>query len=114
MQEIEKDKDIVFADRFWGSTIAFDVYGNGVPPEVLDWVGEHIEEYPDITLFFSAPLEVVRQRKRAKTMQRDAFSVKVEQGYEELAKRNSWIRIDATQKPEEVAKQCLEVILSKV
>ena len=108
------NSDIVLADRFWGSTIAFDVYGNGVPRELLGWVGQHIKRQPDITFLLEAPLDVVRQRKIAKTMSDLDFARRVEYGYQQLADELSWIRVDATQEPEEVKKHCLEVILPKL
>ncbi len=113
MQEMLEEYDVVLADRFWGSTVAFDIYGNGVPEEVLDWVGKHIKNYPETTFFFSAPLKVVQDRKRAKTMQDDEFARKVERGYNDLAEKMSWVEIDATQDPEKVAEECVNVILSK-
>ncbi len=106
--------DIVFADRFWGSTLAYDVYGNGVPRELLKWVGQHIKRQPDITFLFEAPLEVVRQRKEAKTMSDLGFARRVEQGYQQLADALSWIRVDATPEPEEVKKLCLGIVLSNL
>lgn len=106
--------DIIFADRFWGSTFAFDVYGNGVPRELLEWVGRHIERQLDVTFLFEAPLEVVRTRKVANTMHDLGFARRVEQGYEHLADTLGWIRVDATREPARVAEQCLEVIVLKL
>lgn len=113
MQELT-GMDIVFADRFWGSTLAYDVYGHGMPRELADWFGRYIKRQPDITILFEAPLGVVRQRKEAKTMSDPDFARRVERGYQELADALSWIRVDATQEPEEVKKRCLEIILSKL
>ncbi len=107
--------DIVFADRFYGSTLAYDVYGHGVPRELLEWVvGRYIKRQPDITLFFEAPLDVVQQRKEAKTMSDLGFARRVEQGYQQLADLLCWVRVDATQEREQVKKRCLEVVLSKL
>lgn len=106
--------DIVFADRFWGSTLAFDVYGNNVPREFVDWVGRYIKQGPDITLFFDAPLEIVQQRKRASTMNDPDFAQRVVQGYQELAAAYSWTRVDATAEPEQVLEYCLQIILPKL
>ncbi len=113
MQKMLRQYDIIIADRFWGSTIAFDFYGNNVPMEVLNWVGKHIESYPDLTLFFSASLDVVKKRKKAKTMQNIDFALRVERGYNELAKKMKWIKIDATESTDKVAEKCIEIILSK-
>lgn len=105
------DADIIFADRFWGSTIAYDVYGNGVPRELLEWVGQCIKRRPDITFLFEAPLELLWRRKDAKTMGNLDFARRVEQGYQQLADALSWVRVDASQEPEQVKKCCLEVVL---
>jgi len=107
LQEMLGGTDIIFADRFWGSSLAFDVYGNGVPREILEWVGQHIKRQPDITFLFEAPIEVVRQRKEAKTISDDGFARRVEKGYQELADALSWIRVDAAQGPEQVKEDCL-------
>ncbi len=113
MQEMLEQYDIIIADRFWGSTLAFDVYGNNVPTKVLDWVGEHIENYPETTLYFSAPIDVVKKRKKAKTMQNMEFALKVERGYNDLAEKMKWIKIDATQETNKVVEKCIEIILLK-
>ncbi len=106
--------DIIFADRFWGSTLAYDVYGHGTPRELLDLFGQYIKRQPDITLLFEAPLDVVRQRKEAKTMSDLGFARRVEQGYCELADSLFWVRVDASQEPEWVKEYCLGVILSRL
>lgn len=106
--------DIVLVDRFWGSTLAYDVYGNRVPEELVEWLGQYFKQQADITLFLEASLEVVQQRKVAKTMSDLAFAKRVEQGYQQLANALSWIRVNAHQKPEQVKEHCLEVILSKM
>ncbi len=106
--------DVVFVDRFWGSTIAYDVYGHGMPRGLLERIGQHIKRQPDITFLFEAPLEVVQKRKEAKTMSNLDFARRVEQGYRELADLHSWVRVDATQTLEQVKKRCLEVVLSRL
>ncbi len=105
------DADIVLVDRFWGSTLAYDIYGNGVPRELVGWFGQYFKRQPDITLFFEAPLDVVQRRKKAKTMSDLGFARRVEAGYKELALALSWVRVDATQAPEQVKSDCLRVIL---
>ena len=97
-----------------GSTLAFDAYGHGVPSEILDWLTEQVKRQPDITFLFDVPLEVVRQRKDAKTMADDGFAERVAEGYQKLAADMGWTRVDATQSPEHVAARCLEIIFSKM
>jgi thymidylate kinase len=110
IQDMDGTADIIFADRFWGSTFAFDVRGHGMPGELLDWISRDIKRQPDITILFDAPFEVVRKRKKAKTMNDPDFAKRVESGYRELADALSWIRVDATQKPEKVMSDCLAII----
>ena len=108
------DRDVIIADRFWGSTLAFDGYGNRVPKEVLDWVGEGVKIKPDLTLFFDAPLSVVRRRKQSTTLQDPDFAEKVTEGYQKLASEYSWINIDASQSIEVVRKEALGHILGRL
>lgn len=115
MQELElTGADVVFVDRFWGSTLAYDVYGHGVPRELVEWFGRYIKRQPDITFLFEAPLDVVRQRKEAKTMSDLDFARRVERGYRELADTLFWVRVDATQELEQVKERCIGVILSRL
>ena len=114
IQEMASAADIVFADRFWGSTIAFDVHGNGVPCELLAWVGQHIERSLDITFFFEAPVDFVRKRKESKTMGDLGFAQRVEQGYQQLAEALSWVRVDATKEVEQVKEYCLGAVLREL
>ena len=104
--------DVIFADRLFGSPIAHDVFGNGVPCEVWDWLLGYFKQRPDITFLFEAPLEVVRQRKDAPTTGDFAFAQRVALGYQKLADEFSWTRVNATQKPEEVKTFCLNAILT--
>lgn len=108
-----KDADIVFLDRFWGSTLAFDVYGHGMPKELVKWFGDRLERIPDITIFLDAPLTVVRRRKQAKTMQNARFARRVMLGYRELARTLGWVRVDATRPAEAVMRQCLAALKRK-
>ena len=112
IQAMSERADVIFADRFWGSTLAFDAYGNGVPHELLEWVGQYIKRQPDITLFFEAPIEVVRKRKEASTMIDTGFAERVKQGYQELADELSWVHVDATQEPMLVKECCLRIVLA--
>lgn len=110
MQKMNNVTDIILVDRFWGSTLAFDVYGNGIPRELLEWVGKYIKRQPDITFLFEASIDVVRHRKKAKTMDDLYFARRVEKGYQKLADELLWIHVDATKEPEQVKEYCLSVI----
>ena len=114
VKAVGRGTDIVLLDRFWGSTIAFDSYGNSVPREVTDWLAVYAGCKPDLTLFFSAPLRLARQRKNADTIKNTDFSRRVEQGFRNLASEFGWVRIDATQAAEKVEEACLAAITAKL
>ncbi|MFA5927490.1 MAG: dTMP kinase [Patescibacteria group bacterium] len=114
MREVAKSADIVIADRFWGSTIAFDVFGSGVPMKAIEWFSHFINPKPDVVLYFDAPLEVTQKRKQAKTMHDADFASRIEKGYIHLAKTERWTKIDATKNPEEIMKQCLNIITAHI
>lgn len=106
--------DVVIADRFWGSTLAFDVYGNMVPEELMRWVKGYIKIWPDITFFFDAPLGVAIKRKESGTMKDIKFARRAEKGYLALAEKLGWVRVDASLSPEKVEKICLDIILGEL
>lgn len=114
-ERVTKEKaDIVFLDRSWSSQVAFDVYGNGIPREILEWVGSRIQNQPDITLFLEAPVKTVWQRRKSKSMSDPAFAERVARGYHELADILKWIRIDTTQETLQVKEQCIRAVLQKL
>ena len=114
MCRLRQHNDVVLIDRCWGSNEATDIYGNGVPRNVVDWAGSHIYRRPDVTLWFDAPIVTVTERKLATTMQDGRFAERVAAGYEYLARRYRWIRIDATASLEAVRDSCLAVLLPKL
>jgi len=85
-----------------------------VPRELVGWFGKYIKRQPDITLFLEASLDVVRHRKEATTMSDLDFARRVERGYQQLVGSLSWVRVNATQRPEQVKKCCLEIILPRL
>lgn len=102
--------DVVFADRTWlGTPYAYDVYGNGIPRELLDPLGKNLWA-PDITFLLEIPWQAAQKRKASRTIQDGAFACRVEQGYAKLARIHGWIGVDATQAPEEITEQCLGII----
>lgn len=105
--------DVVIADRFRGSTRVYNLYGARLPRPVADWVDGCFERQPDLVLFLDVPLEIAKQRKKSRTMEDDDFAERIARGYQEIARSESWTRIDATQEPSAVKGQCLEIILAR-
>lgn len=114
IQEMSQEFDVIIADRFWGSTMALDIYGNGVPEEILSWVMGDILCTPDLTFFLEAPIETLRVRKDSPTLRDPYFAKRTEHGFQILADKFSWIRVDAAQEPEKVKDECLHEILSRL
>lgn len=85
-----------------------------MPREFADWASRYIKQWPDVTFFLDVPLEVARERKKSQTMNDQAYARRVWQGYQELAREFSWVRVDATQTPDQVAAQCIETILAQM
>lgn len=106
--------DVVIADRFRGSTYVYNFYGARVPREVADWVDACFTRTPDLVLFLDIPLETAKQRKQSRTMADGALAERIARGYQEIARSESWTRIDATQKPHAIKDQCLEIILARL
>lgn len=109
IRDLRDRMDVIFADRSWGSALAFDGYGNGVSLPFLESIGRSLAQ-PDIVFLFHAPLEVARARKESRTMRDIAFAHRVLQRYTELAATHAWIIVDATRSPEEVKEYCLAII----
>lgn len=110
-EKMRNEADIIFADRFWGSTVVIDVCGNGIPIEVANCFGKYIKKMPDITFFFDIPFEVAKHRKFQNTMKELDFARRVERGYKKFAKKFNWLCVDATEPPEAVKKHCMDIIL---
>lgn len=106
---------IVLCDRYFDSTIAYQVYGRNLDPNqtqrIIDFaIGD---TRPDLTLLLRVPLEISEERRamRLSAPQRDrleaedrSFFERVEKGYDAIA-ANTGTRvrtIDATQSIEQV------------
>jgi len=114
MQEILNKADIILADRFWSSTLVFDIRAGGVPLECWEWANQHIKRQPDITFLFEVSLGIAQQRKRTEIMNNPDYAQRVEQAYSQLAGSLSWTRVDATRELVEVRNNCMKIILSRL
>ncbi len=109
--EVGDVMDVILADRTWGTALVYDGHGNTVSRTILERIGQDLRR-PDITFYLEAPLEVVRARKKSRTMENLPFAVRVAKGYRKMARARGWIRVDATRTPEEIKECCLEIILA--
>jgi len=84
---------------------------DGVPFQSMDWIKKGIVNIPDLVLYLQAPLEVSRSRKPGSKIFEDmskARRLKFE--YDEMAQKEKWVIIDATQFEAEVLKSCIQAI----
>lgn len=108
---LTKRYELVFEIRTWSSAVVNDQYGSGVPPLVLDWAAGNAQVHPDITLFLDVPIEVALLRKPdSATLQDPARAKRIYDGYQELATRFGWTRIDGTQPLEQVISESSNAI----
>ncbi len=108
----------VVCERYHDSTLAYQVWGRGLPLEVFDKLATlSAFPVPDVTLFFDIPADVALKRA-AKRGNLDAFENegikfmnKIREGYTALAKREPkrWIKLDCDSRGiEEIFKNILE------
>lgn len=110
------DGQIVLADRFMDSTIAYQGYGRGLELDFLHQLNQLCTGglEPDLTMLLDLSSAEAWQRRRKETPDRLekeglAFQEKVRQGYLLLAKREQErIKVlDAGQEPEKVLQQAI-------
>ena len=101
----------VVADRFSGSTLAYQGYGRGLDLDALGrlvaWAAAGIS--PDLTVLLDVPLDVARRRLGAQRADRleslgADFHERVRAGYLELAAADpTWVVVDGTGDEDDVA-----------
>jgi len=106
--------DIVLCDRFGDSTVAYQGYARGLPIEKLRDLNSLATGglVPDLTLLFDIEPELGLARLQTKDRidaESPEFHVLVRQGFLAEMKNDPsrWVRIDAGQAPESVAKEAL-------
>jgi dTMP kinase len=111
----------VISDRFTDSTYAYQVAAQGIPREYVEVLEHMVQKQlkPDITLIFTVPVEVSRQRlnKTGKVpdnfeSQNDDFFQNVLEGYLDIAKREHerCKIIDSSLSLEETKEQVIKVM----
>ena len=99
---VQKGKTVL-CDRYHDSTLAYQVWGRGLPLRVFDALADMVKfPVPDVTLFFDAPvgaaLARASQRSRPDAFEKEgiAFMTRVRKGYITLAERepDRWVIIN--------------------
>lgn len=98
-----KNNRIVLCDRYHDSTLAYQVWGRGLPLAIFDAVAALADfPVPNLSLFFDVPVEtaMARASRRSKPdafeKEGEAFMTKVRDGYRALVGRepDRWVVID--------------------
>lgn len=124
LPQLEKDV-IVISDRYADSTLAYQGYGHGVDLEVLRQLLNFATGglTPDLTILFDVDIETGLRRRQAGGGEWNrlddyelAFHRRVRMGYLELAaaEPHRWVRIDATQTPQQVQLDLQKIISERL
>jgi dTMP kinase len=109
--------DWVLCDRFFGSTVAFQVFGRGLDREQIDWLNKYATDglQPDLTIYLDLSVEVSLSRMQGRSKDRmeseeASFHERVRQGYLAQAKENpeSWIVLSSEMSPQDLEKEVLK------
>ena len=111
--------DVVIADRFSGSTVAYQGYGRGLDLELINRVNRDATAglIPDLTVLLDLPEEIALRRKDPST--NDTFDTapmefhrRVRQGYLEQAAQQpeGWVVLDGAQSQRELTSQVWDKI----
>jgi len=117
---LEEDKTVIL-DRFYDSTTAYQGYGRASLPlgeiESINKIASH-SVIPDLTFYLRIDPETASGRTQ--NLSKDRMEVagldffrKVSSGYDELAKKEKRIKvIDASQTPEKIHREIVDIITS--
>jgi len=108
----------VMSDRWWYSSYAYQGGGEGVEHDFIRAVSmKVVKGLVPLTLFFDLAPEIIMERRTGKNdldrydLQTLDFFAKVRKAYRELGETvDHWRVIDASQEPELVVEDCLEVL----
>ncbi len=115
-----KKGDWVLSDRFSGSTLAYQGYGRNIDKEIIEQL-EIIAcqgEKPDITFFLDiSPEESIARRKNKLPDRIESeginFLRKVSVGFKEIAKKNNWIIISASNNQTKITNTIKNTLIEK-
>lgn len=112
----------VLSDRFYGSTVAFQVFGRQLPREEIDWLNRYATAglSPHLTIYLDVPVEVSQSRMQGRAKDRieseeESFHQRVRQGYLAQAQESpdSWVVLSSERPPEELNQMVLEKLKEK-
>lgn len=123
---LEKKKWVI-SDRFYGSTIAFQVFGRSLPRSEVDWLNDFAVNgvHPDLTVLVDVPVEVsqkrIHNRSQSESVELDRmesekldFHHRVRLGYlDQAQKSQQWLTLDGQQSSDDLFEQLLGCLRDK-
>ncbi|MEW6617603.1 MAG: hypothetical protein AB1333_04285 [Patescibacteria group bacterium] len=111
----KEDYDIIFADRYAGTSVVFSLCSK-VPKGIVMWFYSRIKPKPDITFFFDTSLKETRKRKLSETNKKgmNSLSLKTIRMYRKVAKDFKWKWINASQNEGMVVSDCIAFIFERM
>jgi len=112
----------VFSDRFYSSTLAFQVAARGLEKEIVDALNAFVAEgcLPNLFVFIDIPIEERNKRLNKRFQEKgealdrmeleaEEFHKKVRQGYLAQAEEapDKWLILDGTQTPDQLVEMTL-------
>ncbi|MCX7879778.1 MAG: dTMP kinase [Ignavibacteria bacterium] len=113
---------IVLCDRFWDSTIAYQVFGRKLPEDFVNQCNFYSSQgiKPDITFLIDISLETMLRRSKSLKIDRfeneeAEFIKNVIEGFRTIAKLNQsrFVILDGDEPIEEIHKRIVEVLSNK-
>lgn len=120
IRPVVNDGGILITDRYSGSTIAYQGYGE--PSMSIPWIQQLHDDLalpePDLTILLDLPVDVALQRAGMPLLahnrsEADYLEV-VRAGYLSQAENKGWVVVDATQDAQKVREDVLQIILEQV
>lgn len=87
-----KAKNVVLSDRYYHSTLAYQGYGRGIPPEVIENLNNYFahQVHPDLTFIVDIPVEVMLERIKKGDIKKDRIESEKKEFHETV--RNAYLR----------------------
>jgi len=114
---------VVISDRYVDSSIAYQVYGRGLPREDVEALASFATDglAPDLTLLLDVPMEVGLARVEARggrdrlEAEEPTFHARVRDGYAALIAQEPerWIRVDALGDEAQVTQRVVAVLRAR-
>lgn len=113
---------VVICDRYFDSTMAYQVYGQGVPAEAVASMIRVVGLFPDLTFLLEVPPEVAQERLAARNAGSDRyegmgeeFMARVAHGFHAIAAAEPGrvALIDATWAPEPLAVELRRLVTAR-